>query len=97
MAQSNIGPKTPRAARDRPEANPRSQKQCRNTASGSSDGDRTAAPAVCTAYGTLPHAARATVRDIRARWPVIGTVAARSYSATVRTLQCRRVFFSKNL
>ncbi|KZV45474.1 hypothetical protein F511_33670 [Dorcoceras hygrometricum] len=33
---------------------------------------------------------RAIVRDNRAQWPAIGTVAARSYSATMRTLQCRR-------
>ncbi|KZV54762.1 hypothetical protein F511_41321 [Dorcoceras hygrometricum] len=35
-------PKNPQAARDWPEMNPRSQKQCRNNISGSPDGDRTA-------------------------------------------------------
>ncbi|KZV26298.1 isoamylase 3, chloroplastic [Dorcoceras hygrometricum] len=34
---------------------------------------------------------RATVRDNRVRWPAIGTVAAFSYSAAIRTLQCRRL------
>ncbi|KZV19341.1 hypothetical protein F511_23115 [Dorcoceras hygrometricum] len=34
---------------------------------------------------------RAIVRDNRARWPAIGTVAARSYSAALRTLQCHRI------
>ncbi|KZV29021.1 protein TOPLESS-like [Dorcoceras hygrometricum] len=60
---SNIGPKTPWATRDRPETNPRSQKQCRNTASGLLEGGRTAAPADCTACGTLPHAAGDPTRN----------------------------------
>ncbi|KZV50491.1 hypothetical protein F511_07760 [Dorcoceras hygrometricum] len=89
---ANHGPRSS----PRPETNPRSQKQCRNTASDSPDGGRTAAP---------PPAQRAAhCRTLRTAQPAIGTVAALSYSDAVRTLQCRCAqatvppfFFSKNL
>ncbi|KZV49562.1 protein tipD-like [Dorcoceras hygrometricum] len=55
---SNIGPKTSRAARDRPELNPRSKVQPSQKSAGTtSDDGRTAAAAAKIACGAWPHAA----------------------------------------
>ncbi|KZV22104.1 hypothetical protein F511_11632 [Dorcoceras hygrometricum] len=54
---SNIGPKTPRAARDRPEQNLEAKFSRCNDAGDSPDGGRTAAAVANLACGVWPHAA----------------------------------------